>query len=69
MEKKKSPKANETSSTRRASNQARHSGFFSSSIQQLLSHYLEYELGPVEWSARTEMLDMGNTENVRKKKR
>jgi len=27
------------------------------------------DLGTVEWSARTEMLDMGNTENVRKKKR
>ncbi len=27
------------------------------------------DLGPVEWSAQTEMLDMGNTENVRKKKR
>jgi len=42
MEKKKSPKANQTSSTRRASNQARYSGFSSFSIQQLLSHYLEY---------------------------
>ena len=26
------------------------------------------DLGPVEWSGRTEMLDMGNTENVRKNK-